>query len=114
MGGLKALHMVGGALRRPTGESYEVPAELMQYLDDGGNPDVFIADVMRSCQAANEASRAKVEAFREWQRGLAEQLDGGKPELAAEYKALRREEAAGSDSAEAAAPAATAAPAPPG
>jgi hypothetical protein len=114
VGGLKALHAAGGALCRPNGEPFEVPLELLQYLDDGGNPDVFIADVMRSCQAANEASRAKVEAFREWQRGVAEQLEGANPALAAEYQALRRGGAQGGGSAAPAAPAGAAALAPPG
>ena len=62
---MKALHELSTTpLRSRTGEAFEVPVELLRYLDDGGNPDVFVAEVVRSCQAANEASRGKVVAFR--------------------------------------------------
>jgi hypothetical protein len=66
VGGLSALHAAAASLRRLPGGALpvEVPAELLSYLDDGGNPDVFLVDVMRSCQAAAQAGKGKVEGFR--------------------------------------------------
>jgi hypothetical protein len=52
------------ALQGRNGAPYEVPVELLAYVDDGGNPDAFIIDVIRSAAAANEAAKGKVEAFR--------------------------------------------------
>jgi len=61
---LKSLHSTAAPLVRSPGQPYEVPLELLQYLDDGGNPDIFMKDVMRSVVAANQASKGKVLAFR--------------------------------------------------
>lgn len=52
------------SLQGRNGAPYEIPVELLTYVDDGGNPDAFIVDVIRSAAAANEAAKGKVEAFR--------------------------------------------------
>ena len=52
------------SLQGRNGAPYEIPVELLTYVDEGGNPDAFIVDVIRSAAAANEAAKGKVEAFR--------------------------------------------------
>jgi hypothetical protein len=52
------------ALRSRNDAPYEVPVELLTYIDEGGNPDAFIIDAIRSAAAANESAKGKVEAFR--------------------------------------------------
>lgn len=61
---LAALHSSAADLTRGAGERYEVPVELVRYVDDGGNPDVWMAVAMRSTVAANQSSKGKVTAFR--------------------------------------------------
>ena len=61
---LKSLHAAGTALERRPGLPFEIPVELLRYVDDGGNPDAFIIDVVRSAAVANEAAKGKVDAFR--------------------------------------------------
>ena len=67
MGSLKDLHAAAAPLQRPPASApkpYEVPVELLRYVDDGGNPDMFIRDVIRGVVEANQGSKGKVEAFR--------------------------------------------------
>ncbi|KAG7668816.1 hypothetical protein Ndes2526B_g00522 [Nannochloris sp. 'desiccata'] len=86
---LQSLHTAGMALLGRNGAPYEVPVELLTYIDDGGNPDAFIIDVIRSAAVANEAAKGKVEAFRTLKEGLLEDIQSQFPEIIADYKALR-------------------------
>ena len=61
---LQSLHASGTSLAQSNGAPFEVPVELLKYIDDGGNPDNFIVDVVRSASVANEAAKGKVDAFR--------------------------------------------------
>ena len=42
----------------------DVPVELLQHIDEGGNPDVFTSDLFKRSLRANQLSKGKVEAFR--------------------------------------------------
>ncbi|KAL4515806.1 hypothetical protein Ndes2526A_g00510 [Nannochloris sp. 'desiccata'] len=86
---LQSLHTAGMALLGRNGAPYEVPVELLTYIDDGGNPDAFIIDLIRSAAVANEAAKGKVEAFRTLEEGLLEDIQSQFPEIIADYKALR-------------------------
>lgn len=41
----------------------EVPVELLKYIDEGGNPDVFTAEVFELANRANQLAKGKVEAL---------------------------------------------------
>jgi hypothetical protein len=91
---LKQLHDVAPALTQAGSVSpLEVPMELLQYVDDGGNPDVFLADAVKAAVEANQAARGKVEGFREFRRKLLEGLEkGGYPDDVAAYASMREED----------------------
>lgn len=89
MASLKELHGAGSALQRGGGAPYEAPVELLRYVDDGGNPDAFIVEVIRSAAAANEAARGKVLAGSALRQGVTEDVARHFPETAAAYAALR-------------------------
>jgi mediator of RNA polymerase II transcription subunit 10 len=41
----------------------DIPVELLRYIDEGGNPDVFTAEVFEQANKANQEAKGKVEAF---------------------------------------------------
>ena len=41
----------------------DVPVDLLRAVDDGGNPDVFTAEVFERANRANQLSKGKAEAF---------------------------------------------------
>ncbi len=42
----------------------EVPVELLQYVDGGGNPDAFTADVFHRANRGNQLAKGRVQALR--------------------------------------------------
>ena len=41
----------------------DVPVELLQYVDGGGNPDAFTADVFRRANRGNQLAKGRVQAL---------------------------------------------------
>ena len=41
----------------------DVPVDLLRAIDEGGNPDVFTAEVFERANRANQLSKGKAEAF---------------------------------------------------
>ena len=41
----------------------DVPIDLLRAIDEGGNPDVFTAEVFERANRANQLSKGKAEAF---------------------------------------------------
>lgn len=57
MSSLKSLHAAGGELQQRKGVAYEVPLELLQHLDEGGNPDRFVVDMVKSTLKSSEEAK---------------------------------------------------------
>lgn len=56
--GLRTLSTQRGAV------DLQVPAELLRYLDDGGNPDAFTTEVFSRAHADNQQAKGRVDALR--------------------------------------------------
>lgn len=55
---LKSLHAAGVGLQQTEGMPYyEVPLELLQHLDEGGNPDTFVVDTIKSTLRSSEDAK---------------------------------------------------------
>ncbi|KAL4423221.1 hypothetical protein ABPG77_000013 [Micractinium sp. CCAP 211/92] len=93
-------NMVGGGL------PVELAVELLRAVDEGTNPDTFTVQVFRDSLAQNQASKGKVEAFRQLRQRTTEQLQQAFPAAVSDYQALRQQPAASGGAAEAAAAAA--------
>lgn len=75
----------------PGGVPIEVPIELLRYVDDGGNPDVFTVDAIKASVAANQISKGKAEAFRQLKDRTTQKLKEAFPEDITDYQQLRQE-----------------------
>lgn len=62
-----------------------VPLDLVSFLDEGGNPDVFTRELFVGCVAANQEAKGKVLAFRQLSQELSQGLKGAYPK---EHKAF--------------------------
>ena len=41
----------------------DVPVDLLRTIDEGGNPDVFTADIFERANRSNQLSKGKAQAF---------------------------------------------------
>ena len=57
MAGLRELQAAREAV------AVDVPVELLQYVDGGGNPDAFTADVFRRANRGNQLAKGRVQAL---------------------------------------------------
>jgi hypothetical protein len=51
-------------------EVTRIPVDLLKFIDDGRNPEIFMHQSVQSAREANEKSRARVEAFAEFEKLL--------------------------------------------
>ena len=71
----------------------EVPVELLKYVDEGGNPDVFLIESIKSAVMSNQNARGKSIAFREFREKLLAELESnGFENFVAQYKEAVGEE----------------------
>ena len=54
---------LGGLAEQRGSLAVEVPVELLKYVDEGGNPDAFTAEVFRRANRGNQLARGRVQAF---------------------------------------------------
>ncbi|GMH35573.1 hypothetical protein BSKO_03441 [Bryopsis sp. KO-2023] len=66
----------------------DVPLDLVDFLDGGGNPDVFTRDLFIGCVVANQESKGKVVAFRSLRDTLASELKSEYPEEWRAFEAI--------------------------
>ena len=66
----------------------DVPVELLQYVDGGGNPDAFTADVFRRANRGNQLAKGRAAALRGCRGALLAEARAAVPEDAAAYLAL--------------------------
>jgi hypothetical protein len=58
---LKSLHAAGVGLQQTEGiPYYEVPLELLQHLDEGGNPDTFVVNTVKSTLRSSEDAKRTI------------------------------------------------------
>src|SRR3569833_89405 len=83
-----------------------VPAELIQYVEDGRNPDIYTREFVELTRRTNQLARGKTNAFASFRDVLADQIRAAMPELADDVDRVLETTGGGSASAAAAAAAA--------
>ena len=93
---MEELHGAAQTLSSSSGNPpLEVPAELLSYIDDGGNPDVFLSDSVKAAVESNQAVCGKVKAFIEFRNKLMHKMESnGYGDVIQAYKLARGEEIA--------------------
>jgi hypothetical protein len=66
----------------------DVPVELLQFVDGGGNPDAFTADVFRRANRGNQLAKGRAAALRGFRGALLAEARSAFPEDTAAYLAL--------------------------
>lgn len=59
-----------------------VPPEVVRYVEDGRNPDIYTREFVELVQKENDLAKDKVNAYRDFKDVLAEQVEAAFPELA--------------------------------
>lgn len=54
---------LGGLASHRGGLAVDIPVELLRYVDEGGNPDVFTSEIFQRANRSNQLAKGKVEAF---------------------------------------------------
>uniref|UniRef100_A0A7S0QZP0 Mediator of RNA polymerase II transcription subunit 10 n=1 Tax=Chlamydomonas leiostraca TaxID=1034604 RepID=A0A7S0QZP0_9CHLO len=75
------------AATAPAFEGVRVPTDLLQYMDEGGNPNQYTAEVFQGCTRDNQAAKGKVAAVACLRDTLLSSLEKEAPAEVAEYKA---------------------------
>ncbi len=65
---------LGGLAEQRESLAAEVPVELLKYIDEGGNPDVFTAEAFRRAHRGNQLAKGRVQAFAQLRRAPARRV----------------------------------------
>ncbi|KAI0887328.1 mediator complex, subunit Med10 [Annulohypoxylon maeteangense] len=76
---LQAIH--NRALASGTNELPRIPPELIQYVDNGRNPDIYTREFVELVRRGNQLARGKQGAFASFRDVLAGEMDKAMPEL---------------------------------
>jgi len=79
---LSALSIASSSL--PT----SLPPEIVEYIDQGRNPDIYNRELVEALQRNNQFLKGKSEAFMGFRDMLAEEIIKAKPEAEAEVKSI--------------------------
>lgn len=59
-----------------------VPPEIIQYIEEGRNPDIYTREFVELVQARNQQLKGKSEAFAQFRDALAREIRGAIPDIA--------------------------------
>lgn len=62
-------------------QNIKIPLELLQYIEEGRNPDVYTRDFVEAIRRSNQYQRAKMYGLRRLRDSLAEKISEEFPEL---------------------------------
>ncbi|KAK4078760.1 uncharacterized protein Triagg1_3091 [Trichoderma aggressivum f. europaeum] len=74
---LKSVHTAAS----PPNHLPSVPPELLEYVENGRNPDIYTREFVELVRRGNQLMRGKVNAFASFRDVLAEQMASAMPEL---------------------------------
>jgi mediator of RNA polymerase II transcription subunit 10 len=77
----QSLRKVYQTAASPTANLPQVPPELIQYVEDGRNPDIYTREFVELVRRGNQLMRGKQHAFQTFRDVLAEQINSAMPEL---------------------------------
>lgn len=58
-----------------------IPVEVLQYIEDGRNPDIYTREFVEAIRRSNQYQRAKMNGLRQLRDSLAEKIDEEFPDL---------------------------------
>jgi mediator of RNA polymerase II transcription subunit 10 len=61
-----------------------IPPELIQYVDNGRNPDIYTRELVEAARKSNQLMRGKMEAFADFRDVLAGKMRDAMPEVEAD------------------------------
>ena len=61
--------------------NFKVPFEVVQYIEDGRNPDVYTRDFVEAIRRSNQYQRAKMNGLKQLRDTLAEKIVAEFPDL---------------------------------
>uniref|UniRef100_A0A915K9T8 Mediator of RNA polymerase II transcription subunit 10 n=1 Tax=Romanomermis culicivorax TaxID=13658 RepID=A0A915K9T8_ROMCU len=67
----------------------KIPLELLDYVDNGKNPQFYTKDIMESCLQKNNQTRGKIELYRKFRAHLLKELGEELPEEIKLYRMIR-------------------------
>ncbi|KAK1765633.1 negative transcription regulator [Phialemonium atrogriseum] len=76
---LRSVHTAASSL--PPGGGPRVPDLLVQYVENGRNPDIYTREFVERVRRMNQLARGKMRAFAAFRDVLAAQMDAALPEL---------------------------------
>lgn len=68
---------------------FQIPVDVVRFVDEGRNPDEFTKDLINNCIQRNQATKGKVDAFKTIRKHLLEEIEDAYPEETEAYRALR-------------------------
>ncbi|KAK4135502.1 hypothetical protein BT67DRAFT_461783 [Trichocladium antarcticum] len=77
---LHQIHHTASAL--PADLTPGIPEPLVQYVENGRNPDIYTREFVELVRRLNQLTRGKTHAFRDFRDVLAREMRGALPELA--------------------------------
>ncbi|KAJ0354334.1 hypothetical protein COL154_001887 [Colletotrichum chrysophilum] len=82
---LQRVHMTATAGAPPSpdlpGVLPKIPPELVQYVENGRNPDIYTREFVELVRRGNQLMKGKMNAFAQFRDVLAEHIEKGMPEL---------------------------------
>ena len=83
----RSLQAIHASASSPHGGALpSVPPELLEYVENGRNPDIYTREFVELVRRGNQLMRGKVRAFAAFRDVLAEQMAQGMPELRADVE----------------------------
>jgi mediator of RNA polymerase II transcription subunit 10 len=70
------------------GAAFNVPLDLVRFVDEGGNPDAFFGSATRAALRDNQAAKGKVVALKSFREAILKEAAEAFPEDAAAYSGL--------------------------
>ncbi|GAQ79999.1 Mediator complex, subunit Med10 [Klebsormidium nitens] len=71
------------------GLDIEIPGEVVSLVDEGRNPDLYTREFLERCLDRNQATKGRVDAFKELRGHLLDNLDDAFPEEAQVYRDMK-------------------------
>ncbi|KAH6636068.1 mediator of RNA polymerase II transcription subunit 10 [Chaetomium tenue] len=84
---LHTLHTNALHLPTPTADK-PIPEPLIQYVENGRNPDIYTREFAELVRRMNQLARGKMHAFRDFRDVLAREMESALPELRADVKVV--------------------------
>lgn len=62
----------------------DVPSDVVNYVENGRNPDIYNRDFVEAAQQMNQSMKGRSAAYAQFRDALAREMKGGMPEIAEE------------------------------